>query len=167
MFEALVKTSSKVLKKEILESQLIMRIPSSLLISHSEFDVSFYRSNFKFLPFRNFQPFRTEAICLISIIFWNKEKLPQIFTELVNELIKCKSFISEVENLKQKDNKLRKITAMSFFSRLIKSEDKKILYLMRQQKIFQAIQRELEETPKLRLLFKQTAIIIESMDSIF
>ena len=136
------------------------------MITHSEFDVSFYRSNYKFLPFRNFQPFRTEAICLLSIIFWYKKDIPQIYTEVVNEFIKNKTFVAEVENLRQKKNKLDKITAMSFFSRLIKSEDQQILYLLTQQRVIEFIQTELQETPDLKILFKETAKLIETMDSI-
>ena len=79
---------------ELLDSQFIQKIVGSLMISHSIFDVSYYRSNYKFLPFRNFQPFRSEAIALISIIFWqNSEKEGdnsdrKIYNELINEFVK-------------------------------------------------------------------------------
>lgn len=72
-FEAILNSDSQILKNELLNSQFIQKIVSSLLVSNSIFDVSYYRSNYKFLPFRNFQPFRSEAICLISVIFWKNQ----------------------------------------------------------------------------------------------
>lgn len=99
-------------------------------MSNTELDVSFYRSSYKFLVFRNFMPFRAEALSLISLIFWNKEANLAIYTELVNEIIKSNSLRLELEHLKQNKNRLLKISALSFFSRLIKSGDKHISFLL-------------------------------------
>lgn len=118
------------LKNELLESQCIQRIPASLLISDSEFEVKYYRSNYKFLPFRNFQPFRSEAICMISVIFWNKDDLTEIYNELINEFVKCNTFALEVENLRQSSHRLLRLSALNLFSRLLRSGDKNILFLM-------------------------------------
>lgn len=118
------------MKQELLESQTIHRITSSLLMSNTELDVSFYRSSYKFLVFRNFMPFRAEALSLISLVFWNKEANLAIYTELVNEIIKSNSLRLELEHLKQNKNRLLKVSALSFFSRLIKSGDKHISFLL-------------------------------------
>jgi hypothetical protein len=67
IFESLLKCSSEVIKQELLESQMVHRIINTLLASKTELDVSFYRSNYKFLVFSNFLPFRAEALALISL----------------------------------------------------------------------------------------------------
>lgn len=99
-------------------------------MSNTELDVSFYRSSYKFLVFRNFMPFRAEALSLISLIFWNKEANLAIYTELVNEIIKSNCLRLELEHLKQNKNRLLKVSALSFFSRLIKSDDKHLSFLL-------------------------------------
>lgn len=118
------------MKQELLESQCIQRVIHTLLASKTELDVSFYRSNYKFLVFRDFLPFRAEALSMISLIFWNKKENERIYNELINEIIKSNSLRNELENLVQKKNKLLKLSALSFFSRLVHSGDKHINYLM-------------------------------------
>ena len=130
LFEGILKNSSETLHLELLESQCIQRIPEFLLKCDLEFDVSYYRSNYKFLPFRNFLPFRSEAICMISVIFWNKEVNPRIYSELMNEFIKAGSFDREAEFVKQKESKLHKLTAIGFFARLIRDGNEQILYIL-------------------------------------
>ena len=102
MFEALLKNSSQILKQELLESQTIHRIVNTLLMSKSELDVSFYRSNYKFIVFRNFLPFRSEGITLMSLIFWHKAGNEKIYNEFINEIIKSNCLRLELEHMKQK-----------------------------------------------------------------
>ena len=167
IFEGLLKSSSSSIKQELLESQTIQRIVQVLLAAKSELDVSFYRSNYKFLVFRNFLPFRAEALSMISLIFWNKKDNERIYNELINELIKGNCLRIEMENMRQKKNKLLKISSLSFFSRLVHSNDKHINYLLREQGIYKAILREFEEDKELLSLFKETHKTINDVESLF
>jgi hypothetical protein len=167
IFESLLKCSSEVIKQELLESQMVHRIINTLLASKTELDVSFYRSNYKFLVFRNFLPFRAEALALISLIFWNKTGNERIYNELINEIIKANSLRSEVENMRQKKNRLLKMSAVAFFSRLIHSGDRHINYLMREQGVIDALMREFEEDKDMIPLFRDTYLIAQNMESVF
>lgn len=62
LFESILKCTSEKLKTELLNSLLINKIVSTLLVSETEFDVAYGKTPYKFLPFRQFQPFRNEAI---------------------------------------------------------------------------------------------------------
>jgi hypothetical protein len=167
IFEGLLKCSSPQIKQELLESQTIQRIINTLLMSKTELNASFYRSNYKFLVFRDFLPFRAEALALISLIFWYRKENEKIYNELINELIKSNSLRIELENLKQKKNKLLKLSALSFFSRLIHSEDRHINYLLREHGIYAALQQEFAEDRELIPLFRDTHKMVNSMESMF
>ena len=167
IFEGLLKCSSDTIKKELLESQTVQRVINSLLASKSELDVSFYRSNYKFLVFRNFMPFRAEALSMISLIFWNKRDNERIYNELVTEIVKSSSIRQELENLKQKKSKLLKLSALAFFSRLIHVDDKHVGYLLREQGIFEALGREFQDDRDLVGLFRETYNRISNFDAMF
>lgn len=166
-FEGLLKCTNAIVKQEVLESQMIHRIINTLLASKTELDVGFYRSNYKFLVFRNFLPFRAEALAMISLIFWNKAENDHIYNELINEIIKANSLRTELEYLRQKKNRLLKLSALSFFSRLVHSGDRHINYLMREQGVYDALSKEFEEDRELAILFRDTCRIIQNMDSVF
>ena len=180
------------------------------MISNSIFDVSYYISNYQFLPFRNFQPFRSEAICLISVIFWKKQDKAddsgnfKIYNELINEFVKCGTIQLEIDNLRmgnsevaltqsfnlrkssqvqqntrtiqakstllktkkmnQKNNVLRKMNAINFFSRLIRSGDKDVLFLLRKQFVLEALERVFQEDGDLKVLYKDTAELIKNLN---
>lgn len=167
IFEGLLKCSNPAIKQELLESQMIQRVINTLLASKTELDVSFYRSNYKFMVFRNFLPFRAEALAMISLIFWNKSENEHIYNELINEIIKSNSLRNELEHLRQKKNRLLKLSALSFFSRLIHSGDKHVNYLLREQGVFDGLSREFEEDRELIVLFRDTHRIIQNMESVF
>lgn len=166
LFEAVLKSTSEKLKDELLESLCIQRILSSLMISETEFDVTFYRSNYKFLPFRNFQPFRNEGICLISIIFWNREQVPKIYSELINEMIKSNTLFTEIEHLKQRKNKLTRLSAFAFFSRIISNRDSHVFFLMKQQFMFENIETEMEAQVDLKHVYPDLYNFLTSGSSI-
>jgi len=67
---------------------------------------------------------------MVSIIIWNKDLHPRIYSELINECIKANTFEVEGENVRQKSNKLRKLSAMNILSRLIKADDKQVMFLL-------------------------------------
>ena len=67
---------------------------------------------------------------MISVIFWNKDRVLKIYNELINEFVKSNTFSTEVENLRKDNRKLTKLSALNFFSRLIRSGDKNLLFLM-------------------------------------
>ena len=48
-----------------------------------EFDVGFYRSSMKFLPFRNFLPLRNEALAMLTAIVWHKVSLLKIIYYII------------------------------------------------------------------------------------
>ena len=146
------------------------------MISETEFDVTFYRSNYKFLPFRNFQPFRNEGICLISIIFWNREQVPKIYSELINEMIKSNTLFTEIEHLKQRKNKLTRLSAFAFFSRIISNRDSHVFFLMviifwfkklqKQQFMFENIETEMEAQVDLKHVYPDLYNFLTSGSSI-
>jgi len=116
LFEAILKCTSDSIKSELLDSLFVQNIVSTLLACDTKFDVAFGKSNYKFLPFREFQPFRNEAIVLISIIFANRDHCQTVQDETISELIKANSLFTEIENLKQKKNPLSRMSAFAFFS---------------------------------------------------
>ena len=116
LFEAILKSSNERLKTEIVQSMFIQSIVSTLLTCQSEFDVRFMRSNYKFLPFREFQPFRNEAVVLISIVIANKHHCEYVYENTISELVKHNTLECEMENLKQRKNKLTRLSAFAFFS---------------------------------------------------
>lgn len=64
----------------------------------------------------------------------------------------------------QKNNMLRKMNALNFFSRLIRSGDKEVYYLLRSQFVFQALETVFEEDPDLRILYRDTYNLIKNIN---
>jgi hypothetical protein len=167
IFEGLLKSSSRVFKQDLLETQTVQRIVNTLLPAKAELDVSFYRSNYKFLVFRNFLPFRAEAMSFVSLIFWNKKANERIYNEFVNELVKANSLRAELENLRQKKNRLLKLSSFTFFSRLLQAADRHVNYLLREQGIYDAMLKEFEDDRELVPLFRETHKTLTDMESLF
>ena len=59
---------------------------------------------------------------------------------------------------------LRKMNALNFFSRLIRSGDKEVYYLLRTQFVFQALETVFEEDPDLRILYRDTYNLIKNLN---
>lgn len=64
----------------------------------------------------------------------------------------------------QRNNKLKKMNALNLFSRLLRSGDKEVLFLLRKQFVLEALERVFEEDGDLKVLYRGTAELIANLN---
>ncbi len=92
-----------------------------------EFDMRFYNLQFQFLPFKNFQPFRAEAIMLLKVLLSATENSNRIRLALIDKLFLYSILENECERLRDSKNRLSYLSAFGFFSILLQLKNPRIL----------------------------------------
>jgi hypothetical protein len=97
-----------------------------------EFDMRFYNLQFQFLPFKDFQPFRAEAIMTLKVLLSATTDSSQVRFALIDKLFLYSILENECERLRDRKNKLSYLSAFGFFSVLLQLRNPRIVaYLVK------------------------------------
>ena len=103
---------------------------TSLLDCELEFDVRFYNLNVQFLPFKNFQPFRAEALWLLKLFLDSTCLEPQLLAGLVDQMFVHGCIERETERARDRSNKLSYLNAFGFLSLILQMCNPRVVSFM-------------------------------------
>eukprot|EP00828_Plagiopyla_frontata_P026718 TRINITY_DN34875_c0_g1_i1.p1 TRINITY_DN34875_c0_g1~~TRINITY_DN34875_c0_g1_i1.p1 ORF type:complete len:376 (-),score=54.28 TRINITY_DN34875_c0_g1_i1:57-1184(-) len=150
-FESIIKSNNSQLKQQFITTQFITYICSECLENTSQFDVLLYKSDMKFLPFRNYLPIRNESLAMLTSIAWNKNEVPILHKELLIGISNSNLVLKEQVLLEQ--GKLVFLSSLYFFTLLVYLNDQQLMFLMKHEKIIEKLNIIFQENKKLGIYF--------------
>ncbi|EAR94381.2 EF hand protein (macronuclear) [Tetrahymena thermophila SB210] len=154
VFENILNSSNEELKDFIMENDFVKYICCSAFQNETEFQVGLYRSSLKFLPFRNFAPLRNEALSMMTAIVWQQNQSQKLYKDLLIQISNEQLIKRECANLKKNNQKSNPfLTALYFFTILVNTNEDKLIFLMKFEKVFDFLSEFFENNPEFKKYF--------------
>jgi len=119
----------------------------------SEFNIQYSKIDVEFLAFRKSFPLRLEAISIFNTILMQRDRAPQVFSELI--MFARRDFLinKEADMLRNGRITNKEATALLLFAIILEANQEDLIFVMQQENVPTLINKLMKEYPSLNKRF--------------
>lgn len=128
--EYLLSSSEHTLKSQFIKSNFIDKLFGDYIQDFREFNIQFSKIDLEFLAFRKTFPIRLECISIINTALMQKNRAPNVFTEVIMYAKRHFLIKNEVTILRLGKMSTEESTVLLLFSIILESNEEDLIYAM-------------------------------------